>query len=148
MPHHLDDHEDDESRRHCPRHDLGKHWIDDLAYTQENTRLPVPTGAPTFRDMLEVIRQSAPEDNPSVYRFALVFVDGETGGINCLSSAGLEVSSTINLLSRAISIIAFQDMRAERGAMNIVSGLVTRLRNGYRQEPQMREPPESLGGYL
>src|SRR5271166_1589238 len=106
---HADNHKREEGRRGCIAHDTGKHWVDDLAYIHESDRVPVPEYAPTYSDMLQVIQENAPKDDPAVYRFALVFVDGESGLINCLSSGGSEVSACINLLSRAISIMAHHE---------------------------------------
>lgn len=129
------EHTDQESLRSCPKHEENGHWIDDLAYTQEEDRLPIPDHAPRYDDMVRMIQANMPEGNPSVYRFALVFVDGETGGINALTSMGQDTAASINLLANAIRLVAFQDMRTERA----ISRTVSRIFSGL-QMPQM--PPE------
>jgi len=150
MQHETDEHESQESTRGCPMHDKNGHWVDDLAYTEEEKRLPVPDNAPRFTEVISVLKENIPEGNPPVYRFALVMVNGETGLLNILAPGQSTAGATINLLSRAVSQLAFQEHMMERATNNAMRGIMGMVRRGMEDggDELPLELPDLPGGYL
>lgn len=137
-----DDHEDNEmERRSCLGHDTHMHWVDDIAYTEENTRIPVPDNAPTLRDIAALLSQSIPEGDPKVYRFAVVYVDGETGKLDVFASRD-NIYSTINLLTRAASIMAFQEYEQAKHTNDFLRQMLGRAAKAMPTLPDMPELPD------
>lgn len=123
MPHTEQEHEDGYGVKACPMHDESGHWQDDEAYIDDD-RLPIPDNAPTWGDLIAKLRDNKPENDPIVYRFALVFVDAKTGLMNVYASPGQSHNMTINLMSRACAIMAFQVSQEEKMTEHMLRNVV------------------------
>lgn len=91
-------------RRQCPQHDPGKHWHDDYNYvfgTEDGEENP-----PTWRDCIKLVRNSVKLDE-KIHKFAVVYVR-EDGILKCMASPGIGHHGSVNLLAKAISIMAYQ----------------------------------------
>ena len=91
------------------------HWRDDEQFVFASQGGETQDDPPTFEDMLDVLSNNLSEDNPVVFRFALTWVNDE-GHIQIASPGGSSSTEIINLLTRAASILAFQDAQMERVA--------------------------------
>lgn len=113
--------EEHEHSKECFGHD--EHWQDDFAFVSEH-RLPVPEDAPTLKTVAQVINQAAKDGgNVPVYRFAVIYVEAESGRIEVMTNPGMSRPAAMNLLTRATSLMAYQDAREEQEAVQMVSGL-------------------------
>jgi hypothetical protein len=94
--------QDHEHTRTCFGHD--SHWMDDSVYVNEG-----PEGAAdcanSTKDLVKLLSSELPDEK--IYRFALVTVD-DKGFIQLSTSPGMAHDNVVNLLSRAISILAVQ----------------------------------------
>jgi hypothetical protein len=116
----------------CVKHDT--HWHDDFAYLNKN-RLPVPDDAPTLETVKHLLDHTIQDngDEP-VYRFAVIYVNAQTGTLQVMTNPGMSHPATINLLGRALSIIAFQEAQAEQEAERIVvTGMGDALRRAVQR---------------
>jgi hypothetical protein len=111
----------------CIQHDKNRHWEDDMKYVDPlNIDDIPPEQIPSWDMMVQKITEAKPDDTGGIYRFALVIVDQKTGLMDVLGSPGQDPLRVINLLSRAVSIIAYtEDVNAER---NMSSTLATALK--------------------
>lgn len=106
----MTDHDNtNDHHEHGPMCPHNEHWHDDYAFTDEE-RLPIPDGAPTMHTVIDRISKTFDDDNnPVVYRFAMVYVNAESGQMQIVTNPGMGSSGTINLLSHAVSTLAFQE---------------------------------------
>jgi hypothetical protein len=108
----------------CQEKDPQQHWVDDFAYASTE-RLPIPDDAPHADDMIKLLQKFARKTgNAPIYRFVLVCVDAECGNIIVVPSPGTHGPGIINLLSRAVSILAFQDALNEEEILNKLGGML------------------------
>lgn len=117
-----------EHNRTCFGHD--RHWMDDEVYVRYgDDGAPVHDDAPNNNDLLEILQASLDKEQLN-YRFALVIVN-EKGGIQCATNPGATAMATMNLLARAVSIMAMQhDLEARETSNAFMSGLGDLLRKG------------------
>lgn len=121
-------HENERNRRACPIHDENLHWQDDIAYVNGDVAEP-PEGykAPTWAEMAAVILRDKPEAVDNIYRFALVYVNGETGHIDVIGDPASNFLTVVNLLSKAISMMAFQESETVKRMQETISEKIERL---------------------
>lgn len=92
----------------CITHDPNRHWVDNYAYTDPNLAA-IDETTPDAQKMLDVLSKYFDQlNNPSVYRFALVWVNQETGLIDAVGNPGSDEHTTTNLLARGIALLAYQ----------------------------------------
>lgn len=97
-------------RRQCPMHDPGKHWLDDYDYvfgTDDAEDHP-----PTWQDFIKMVRNSV-DLNDKIHKFAIVFVKDD-GTLQVMASPGIGHNGSVNLLAKAISIMAYQEDAEEQ----------------------------------
>jgi hypothetical protein len=98
--------ENHEHTRTCFGHD--KHWMDDSVYVNYGEEgAPVEDDSPGKEELIDLL-EAAIDDDQKIFRFALVFVD-EKGFIQLGTNPGMTPDTTINLLAKAISIMAVQE---------------------------------------
>lgn len=148
------DHGGDRNLRACLEHDENHHWEDDEAYVETGDRLPVPEYAPTWEDIVTLLDNNPPEGDSHIYRFAIVFVNAEDGQIGVFANPGAEPPSVINLLARAVSIMAFQQNEKGRIMGEMLMGAIKggTLPPGFHgvtiPTDQGEDPPKLYGNYL
>lgn len=96
--------------RACFEHDKSEHWRDDYTFAIGEPAHAAPN---TYSDMVELLKRDQPEDNPNVYRFATVYVRADTGTVELVGSPDQNHDQLVNLLSKAISLVAFQQDHAK-----------------------------------
>lgn len=107
---------DHEHGPYCFSH--AEHWRDDSVYANPDFDTD---NLPTGEFMAETIGEAMDEkEDEKIYRFALVYVNGD-GAIQLMSNPGMTPMSSINLLSSAIRILAFQEGALEAAAQNIIN---------------------------
>lgn len=141
-----DTHEHEGHDKTCQVHD--DHWQDDYAYVGSEKRLEAlkegPGELPSTESMAELISQL---EDVIVFRFALVYVNGETGNIQVATNPGMETPGAINLLAKAISVMAFQEAQLEGEAKHIVNmGMKEALKNALQGGGEMPDLSRLLGG--
>lgn len=148
------DHEHEGHERRCPHHDTSGHWMDDMAFVDDD-RLPIPDEAPRWDKMSKAIKKAQPDDNPVIYRFCLVFVNAETGLPEVLANPGSDPISSINLLTRAASIMAYQHNEREEKMREAImkqfgGANIRAFQFDPSNPPEIEEPPEDIqtGQYL
>ena len=140
----------------CILHDPNRHWVDDYAYTDPD--LSVTGDTPNAETMLTVLgKYFDGRENPPVYRFAVAWVNQETGIIDVVGNPGSDENTTTNLLARAIALLAYQTSvkmsiaGSELGGVADAIKTVINARYG-QGAPQMSEPqnpfPYDTGQYL
>ncbi len=149
----------------CPEH---SHWRDDAHWVYYEKGGKTPKNAPRGTQLAEVIRKAMTDDgDPIIFRYSLVYVD-EKGSIQIATPNNTTVGETINLLTRAASILAYQDDIMEREAKRMLArtmqhGLADAVKSGEARPVLERisgrvgeedapetptEPPQMDGGYL
>lgn len=141
----IQDHdENEEGHEHdktCFAHD--DHWQDDYAYTSE-ARLPVPEDAPRTAEMAKLISEL--EDVP-IFRFAVVYVNAETGRVQLATNPGMATMAAANLLAKAIGILSYQEAYQERMAQQMLHrGLGKAISKAMMGEGEMPDLSVILGG--
>lgn len=106
----------------CAAHDP-HHWRDDVYHTTEVTKELLQQSA-RYSDMVEAIKATEPEDNPHIARFALAYVDAETGLIEVIGNPGANPLSIVNLLTRAASIVAYQEWAEENAIKKTMVNMI------------------------
>lgn len=140
-----DENEHDDHDKTCMVHD--NHWQDDYAYVsseRRTERLESGEDPPRTADMAQII--GTLEDVP-IYRFAVVYVNAETGNIQVATNPGMSGAKSINLLTRAAAIMAFQEASEEDQAEAIIlHGMKRGLATAIAGEGEMPDLSGILGG--
>jgi hypothetical protein len=125
----------EEGGEECFEHN--PHWHDDFQYVYEAQGGEVPEKPPTVEAIAEVIKESF--GDTKVFRYAFVVVD-ETGQIHVGAPADGPYQ-TLNLLTRAASILSYQQAVIEQHVGNPLSEILGSI------DPQdMREAIKRLAG--
>lgn len=140
---HEEKHDNERATRACTEHDKNAHWLDDRAYVSDIMQ-DVPEDAPGWKEMVDAIRKNAPDDNPKIFKFVLAFVDGKTGGIQVMTSPNQGVMGAINLMTRAASIMAFQEEETGAQASQHVLDLLGKGLRGAMEAMDDDEKPLDL----
>ena len=140
----------DENERACFVHDPNGHWHDDMSYISENE--PIPEGArrPVWAELVKKLSEYLPGDT-ELDRFTLVYVKTDTRMIDIVGNPGSSPLTVINLLSRAASIIAFQEAKLQdddaTATMKTILGRLLSSRDDIEPESGVEDVP-GLGQYL
>jgi hypothetical protein len=116
----------------CIVHDTNRHWVDDYAYTDPDLAA-IDETTPDAKKMLDVLSKYFNQlNNPSVYRFALVWVNHETGLIDAVGNPGSDEHTTTNLLARGIALLAYQ--ASLKQVMGLTQALKTVINSQYGKD--------------